>query len=112
MLWLVATLLFVIVAIQLHVKADGWWKVALFAVVLSQYLVFGHWQIARFGSIANALILFAIIVSYSTAGFVKNYKKQVASLIAQNNVSVNGILTERVSRQRTSRTICFAPANS
>lgn len=95
MLWLTAAVLFVIVAIQLYMKNEGWWKVALLGIVLSQYLVFGHWQIARFGSIANALVLFAIIVSYSAAGLVNNYKRQVSSLIAQSNTSVNGVLTER-----------------
>lgn len=94
-LWLTAAVLFVIVAIQLYMKNEGWWRVALLGVVLSQYLVFGHWQIARYGSVINAVMLLGIMVSYNTIAFVKNYKKQVASLITQNSVSVNGILTER-----------------
>jgi hypothetical protein len=44
-------------------KKDWWWIIAVPALVLSQILIIMSWQDAKFGTIANVVILASIILS-------------------------------------------------
>lgn len=62
-LWLVAALLFLATAALLYAAPGQWWLAAAPAVVLSQALVFRAWTDARFGTVANAIVLVPLAVA-------------------------------------------------
>jgi hypothetical protein len=62
LLWGAAALLFVAAAATLWLAPQWWWVPALVGVVISQALVFGAWEDARWGTLANLLILLPALV--------------------------------------------------
>lgn len=60
--WLLATLLFCVSTILFLIEKDGWWVVTLISVVVSQLLIYTAWKDAKFGSIANLIVLFIVII--------------------------------------------------
>jgi len=62
-LWLVAALLFVAAAVLLHAAPGRWWVAAAPALLLSQALILGAWSDARFGTVANAIVLVPLAVT-------------------------------------------------
>jgi hypothetical protein len=59
--WLLAAALFVIAGILLLARSDSWWIPAVPAVVISQALVIASWGDARFGTVANLVVLLALV---------------------------------------------------
>lgn len=57
LLWITACLLFIITAILYLLKTDYWWMSSLAAVILSQVVIILGWKDAKYGTIANCLIL-------------------------------------------------------
>ncbi|SFR55250.1 hypothetical protein SAMN04490243_2870 [Robiginitalea myxolifaciens] len=74
-LWLVAFLLFVICAISFFTHSNYWWLIGFSAVILSQVLIFNYWSDAKYGTVANLIILTSVIIAY--AGF--NFQNKVAA---------------------------------
>lgn len=67
--WLSAFLLFAITIIFYSAHYDYWWLSGFLAVIVSQLLIFNYWSDAKFGTIANLIVLFATIVGYSNFNF-------------------------------------------
>lgn len=67
-LWLAASLLFCAAAVCLVVYPRGWWYVGAFAVVISTIAIVPSWADARFGAVANVVVLGAVIVGFLTHG--------------------------------------------
>ncbi len=63
--WMATAFLFIIVTILLFMKNSSWWMLAIPAVILSQIVIIMSWQDAKFGTIANIIILFAIITVFT-----------------------------------------------
>ncbi len=63
LLWLAAGILLVAGAILLVTAPRVWWMPTLVGVVLSQALIVGAWGDARFGTVANAIILLPLVVA-------------------------------------------------
>ncbi len=61
--WLLTALLFVMAAVLFISKNEFWTIVAILAVVLSQVLIAKVWKEARFGTIANLIILLVAILA-------------------------------------------------
>ncbi|HBY66516.1 MAG TPA: hypothetical protein DEG69_01325, partial [Flavobacteriaceae bacterium] len=57
LLWLLATILFLATAILYLLKKDAWSLLAIAAVLVSQVLIVMMWSDAKFGTIANLIIL-------------------------------------------------------
>ncbi len=77
LLWLVTTLLFLVTA-GLYLSGNGSWSVLAFlSIVLSQILIFMTWQDAKFGTIANVIILLVAIAGYGSWSFEKRYRADV-----------------------------------
>jgi len=70
-IWFAATLLFIVTAVVLFLRIDWWRMLAIAAILISQYLIFTTWQDAKFGTIANGLILLAPVVGLG-ARFTSN----------------------------------------
>lgn len=56
-IWLIAALLFLSTALLFLFDINGWWLAGLFSIIFSQILITYFWQDAKYGTIANALIL-------------------------------------------------------
>jgi hypothetical protein len=94
-LWLVATLLFVTAAVMLLVHKEAWWMAATVGLVLSQYLISTSWQDARFGTIANIIVLAATVIGFAQWRYHNVYRKDVRAALEQANaVATNDVLTE------------------
>ena len=67
--WLIGCLLMLTSGVALLLKLNWWWAFALLGVVTSQILIIMSWQDAKFGTIANIIILIGILSLYfRTAG--------------------------------------------
>ena len=93
-LWLVVASLFIITALLFLLNRDSWWMVSLCAIVLSQYLVFTSWHDAKWGTIANIIILAATVTGYGTSNFIKRYKNEVATYLDRSAFIPDALLTE------------------
>lgn len=66
-LWIMACLLFIATGVLLLLNNDYWNIIGVVAVVLSQIVIIMGWKDAKYGTIANLLILAAIIAAqYAT----------------------------------------------
>jgi len=61
-LWLIAFLLSVALAVVFALGFSYWWALSLLVATVSQVLIFTSWRDARYGSIANGIILIAAMV--------------------------------------------------
>ena len=94
MMWLTATLLFVTTAILFLLKKDYWTIFAIVAVVISQIVIILSWHDAKFGTIANVLILLASIIGYGTWSYYNKYQNDVKTNLQQKEYFQNSQLTE------------------
>lgn len=94
LLWLLTGLLFMASASLILFKKDSWPLPAIIAVIISQTLIFTVWKDAKFGTIANAVLLTVAIITFATNHFENSFKKDVALAIEQSKVSTK-IITEK-----------------
>lgn len=83
LLWLLASVLFLAAGIAFLAKADWWCLVSFVAIFLSTFLIISVWNDAKFGTIANIVILAVTIVGYGTARFSGSYKNEVRTGLKQ-----------------------------
>ncbi len=69
LLWLISALLFITAVVIFLLNKDWWWMIAVPALVLSQVLIILYWQDAKFGTIANVIILAGIVIGYGAWSF-------------------------------------------
>ena len=93
-LWFLTALLFITCIALYLLKKDGWVYVAFLAVVSSQILILTNWQDAKFGTIANAIVLTVSIVGFFQLKFKNEYEKEVKIGLAENREIPDNILTE------------------
>ncbi len=77
LLWFLTAMFFIICIALYLLKKDSWTYFALFGVVLSQILIINSWQDAKFGTIANVIILLVTIVGFFQIKFKNEYKNEV-----------------------------------
>lgn len=63
-LWMLTALLFLTSAIMFLLKKHYWWTIAIPAAIISQFVIFASWTDAKFGTIANVIIIAAIIFGW------------------------------------------------
>lgn len=83
-LWMLASILLIVSAITFALRTPWWWFVALPALILSQWLIVTVWTDAKFGSIANVIILFPLIIAARDAGassFSSRFARDRAALL-------------------------------
>jgi len=94
-LWLIALILFIAAAIQYISNHDLWWITALAAVILSQVLIILFWQDAKFGTIANIIILLSVIAGYGCWSFENIFNNDVAVRLDTSSKIEKNLLTEK-----------------
>jgi hypothetical protein len=85
-------LVFIIATALILMKKDIWWIPGLIAVIISQVLIFTVWQDAKFGTIANGIILVAAILSFGRWQFENSYKKDVAAGLQRTRALQENVL--------------------
>lgn len=80
LLWLLSGLLFLLSVGLLLAKQQWWWMVALVAVLISQVLIFSAWQDARFGTIANVIVLIGCVIGFGRWDFSREAAREVEAL--------------------------------
>lgn len=81
LLWFTCLLLFWAGAALLFAGSEAWWLPLLPALLLSQGMVFSAFSDAKFGSLANALILLPVLFALlerRPASFRSSYRREVA----------------------------------
>ncbi|MFN8135287.1 MAG: DUF6544 family protein [Bacteroidales bacterium] len=76
-LWLVTFLLFTISAVAFLYKADWWLWIGMTAALLSMALIITAWNDAKFGSIANIIILVVAVLTITSLRFEMKFKNDV-----------------------------------
>lgn len=92
-LWLLSCILFLASGITYLAKVDWWYILAFIAILFSTYLVIMVWQDAKFGMIANILILILALIGYQTRSFENKYKTDCIEGIERTNTIEEDILT-------------------
>ncbi len=81
MYWLLAGLLFTAVASLFLLRKDAWWMLAAPALVLSQVLIFMAWGDARFGTVANVIVLLGVVLAFASWRFDAMVKNELNALL-------------------------------
>lgn len=92
--WLLSAILFSATAVTYFKMFDWWWMLALPAVIISQILIFSTWQDAKFGTIANIIILTAAVIGYASQSFEKEFRSDVKEALSVAANADSGIITE------------------
>lgn len=61
-LWLFTFFLFLITVFLLLAHSNFWWLIGFIAIIISQALILNYWSDAKFGTVANGIILLAVII--------------------------------------------------
>jgi len=64
-LWLTAAILFVTAGILFVLQFSWWWMFCFSGIIISQYLIINYWSAAKFGTVANVIMLV-----FSAFGFI------------------------------------------
>src|SRR5512141_2633492 len=81
MIWLVT---FILISSSLFLFFRGptyWWVLAAVASTISQVLIFTVWKDAKFGTVANLIMLIAAAAGFFMHRFENNYKADVRAQI-------------------------------
>lgn len=93
-LWMLTAFLFIIAVLLFLLKKENWWMMATVAVLLSQIVIILSWKDAKFGTIANIIVLIAAIAAWGSSRFETSFKKDVQQNFETNNSMATSILTE------------------
>jgi hypothetical protein len=67
-LWLTATMALVAVAARVVLWPRGWWLVGALALVVSQGVIVTSWSDAKFGTLANLILLVGVLYGFASQG--------------------------------------------
>ena len=99
-LWLAACVCFLLSGTAILLRKEWWWMLATIAIILSQVLVIIYWKDARFGTVANILLLPVIIVSFANWSFNKMVAMEVKGIMAyappNDHKTITPEMTERL----------------
>lgn len=93
-LWLLVFILFIVAASSFF-NNKKWFYLAFIAVTLSQILIISVWKEAKFGSIANIVILLVSMSAFGSHQFNKMVQKETAVLFKNIDVIDTSFITEK-----------------
>ncbi|WP_191858944.1 ferric reductase-like transmembrane domain-containing protein [Hanstruepera ponticola] len=94
LVWLLTFVLFATTAVLLIAQSNYWWIIGIVGVILSQLLIINYWSDAKFGTIANVIILLATVIGYSSFNFKEKIKEERITLFENSQPKNQEILTE------------------
>lgn len=92
--WFLTFLLFTATIILVIVQSDYWWLSGFIAVVISQLLISTHWSEAKFGTMANVVILLVAVIGYSGFSFKKKINEERVALFENSQFEKQEFITE------------------
>jgi len=95
-LWLTACLLFILSGAAYLLGKEWWWMVAVIVIVVSQILIIIYWKDAKFGTIANFIILIACVLSYGSWSFDRMVKDELKSFLSKKEVEKRIVTAEMI----------------
>lgn len=93
-LWMLTAFLFIMATVLFLIKKEAWIYTAVIAVALSQVLIVMVWKDAKWGTIANMIILVAVILSWGSYRFEKRFLSDVQQNLDRTNALKVDVLTE------------------
>ncbi len=94
LLWLLTAILFVVATLLFLLKKESWPYIAIIVAVISQILIITVWKDAKFGSIANVIVLLAAISAWSSQQFEASYIRDVNTHLRKTSNFQTDLLTE------------------
>jgi hypothetical protein len=94
MMWIATALLFIAAAILYLLNKEYWWMLVLPAITISQIIIILDWKDAKFGTIANVLILVVTVLSITSTKFEKAFRTDVKRQFLTNNNLPTNLVTE------------------
>lgn len=92
--WFLIAIVFVVATLLFLLKKESWPYIAFVALIISQILIITLWKDAKFGTIANIIVLMVAFASWSGQRFESTFSKDVkAHLLITNNIQTD-LLTE------------------
>lgn len=85
--WLITAILFTIAGVMFILKKESWPVLAIVAVVVSQVLIMTVWKEAKFGTIANVIVLVGAILSWGSLNFESQFRKDVNTSLSRTNAA-------------------------
>jgi hypothetical protein len=92
--WLITAFLFVAAVILFFMKKDAWLYIAFAAAIISQILIITVWKDARFGTIANIIVLLVAIAGWGSSRFESTFIGDVKAHLRLSNAIRPELLTE------------------
>jgi hypothetical protein len=87
-LWTIIALLFITTATLLLLRKNYWWVIAVTSILLSQIVIINNWKEAKYGTIANVIILVSAIAGWGRSSFESSWRRDIeTSLAATTNTS-------------------------
>lgn len=80
LLWLLAGLLLLGAMLAFYLKRPEWWWPGAVGLVISQGLIISSWQDARFGSLANLLLVLPVLVGAGSDSFARQIQAERAQI--------------------------------
>jgi len=93
-LWFVTAMLLVTTSVLLLLKRESWPYIAIVAAILSQVLIITSWNDAKFGTIANIIILLVATAAWGSQQFESAFIKDVKANLQRTNTIQTSLLTE------------------
>jgi hypothetical protein len=91
--WLATCILFMFAAILFYLSKDWWWIPAMLAIVTSQILIILYWKDAKWGTVANIIILTGVVIACAQWNFNTMVKSEThllqASMPKEDRTVVN-----------------------
>lgn len=94
MLWLITAILFIIATIFFLLKKESWPVIAFIAMIISQILIITVWKDAKWGTIANIIILLVSIGGYAGYHFESTFRDDVKANLQATNAVKMDLLTD------------------
>lgn len=93
-MWMLAAFLFIATVILYLMSREYWWMVAVPAVIVSQIVIILSWNDAKFGTIANILILIIAVLSWGSTRFENTYRRDVTENLRLRDTAKGTMLSE------------------
>lgn len=85
LVWLLISILFITTALLILLKREWWPFIALSAIILSQILIIVFWKDAKFGTIANMIVLIAGLLGYGEFQFNRQVRMESQEILKNLN---------------------------
>ncbi len=93
-IWLITAILFFVAVMLFLLKKESWPYIAVVAAVISQILIITVWKDAKFGTIANVMVLLVAIAAFSSQYFESTFIKDIKSNLVKTSINKIDLITE------------------